>query len=53
MGPTGSLASYWGETQTEVMRKTYREAMERLREQAGYKPQNYPSDDKNRDDDQT
>jgi hypothetical protein len=51
MGPNGSLASYWGETEMDLRRKIVTEAMDRLREQAGYKPQNYP-DDKNKDDEQ-
>ena len=32
MGPNGSLATYWSETQMEVMRKSYAEGMARLRE---------------------
>ena len=51
MGPDGSLASYWGETQMDVMRKAYDEGMVRLREQAGYKPEDYPSEEKTRDED--
>ena len=49
MGPNGSLAGYWSETQTEVMRKAYREGMARLREQAGYHPEDYPSEVKTGD----
>jgi peptidyl-prolyl cis-trans isomerase D len=52
MGPNGSLSSYGGETRMEVMRKYYNDGMERLREQAGYKPQNYPGDEKSRNEDQ-
>ncbi len=52
MGPTGSLASYQGETEGNVFRKAVTEGMERLRTQAGYKPQNYPSEDKTKDEDQ-
>jgi hypothetical protein len=53
MGPDGSLASYWSETQTEVMQKAYREGMVRLREQAGYHPENYPAEEKSRDEEST
>ena len=42
MGPNGSLASYWSETQMEVIRKAYGEGMARLREQAGYQPRGLP-----------
>jgi hypothetical protein len=49
MGPNGSLAGYWRETQDSVMRKAYREGMTRLREQAGYHPEDYPSEEKPRD----
>jgi peptidyl-prolyl cis-trans isomerase D len=52
-GPNGSYASYRGETERSLFRKAYTEGMERLREQAGYKPQNYPSEDKSRDEDQS
>ena len=45
MGPNGSLASYWSETQMEVMRKSYAEGMARLRDQAGYKPEDYPAEE--------
>ncbi len=34
MGPSGALAGYWSETQTEVGRKSYADGMARLREQA-------------------
>jgi hypothetical protein len=53
MGPNGALASYWGETQVEVMRRNFKEGMDRLREQAGYKPQNYPATEKSRDEDES
>ena len=49
MGPNGSLAGYWSETQNEVMQKSYREGMMRLREQAGYRPEDYPSESQARD----
>ena len=49
MGPNGSLASYRNETQEETFRKSYGEGMERLREQAGYKPQDYPSEEQDRE----
>ena len=45
MGPNGSLAGYKSETQEVMYRKAYGEGMARLREQAGYKPQDYPSED--------
>ena len=50
MGPNGSLASYRSETENEVLRKAYGEAMARLREQAGYHPEDYPSEERSRDD---
>ncbi len=50
MGPNGSLAGYWSETQMDVMRKAYDEGMVRLREQAGFKPENYPADERSRED---
>jgi hypothetical protein len=50
MGPNGSLASYRSETEMEVLRKVYGEGMARLREQAGYHPEDYPSEEKARDD---
>ena len=53
MGPNGSLASYRTETETEVLRKAYGEGMARLREQAGYHPEDYPSEEKTRDDERT
>jgi hypothetical protein len=53
MGQNGALSSYWGETITETRRKTREEAMTRLREQAGYKPEKYENLDKNRDDDES
>ena len=53
MGPNGSLASYRSETGTEVLRKAYGEGMARLREQAGYHPEDYPSEEKTRDDERT
>jgi hypothetical protein len=49
MGPNGSLASYRRETQEEMMRKSYTEGMERLREQAGYRPQDYPTEAQDRE----
>jgi hypothetical protein len=49
MGPNGSMASYWSETRMEVMRKAYTEGMARLREQAGYHPEDYPAEDRSRD----
>jgi hypothetical protein len=49
MGPNGSLASYRRETQEEIFRKAYGEGMARLREQAGYRPQDYPSDQQDRE----
>lgn len=45
MGPNGSLAAYWSETQMDVMRKSYADGMARLRDQAGYKPEDYPAED--------
>jgi hypothetical protein len=49
MGPNGSLASYRRETQEEIFRKAYGEGMARLREQAGYKPEDFPSERQERD----
>jgi hypothetical protein len=49
MGPNGSLASYRSETQDEMYRKAYGEGMIRLREKAGYHPEDYPSEDQNRE----
>ncbi|WP_435010105.1 hypothetical protein P12x_001332 [Tundrisphaera lichenicola] len=46
MGPNGSMASYWSETQYEIMRKSYSEGMTRLREQAGYKPEDFPTEER-------
>jgi hypothetical protein len=40
MGPNGLLSSYRNETQRTQMIKSYKEAMDRLREQAGFKPMN-------------
>ncbi len=37
MGPNGSMAMYWGETQMEVMRKNFAEALAGLRERANLK----------------
>ncbi len=37
MGPNGSMAGYWSETQMEVMRKGFAEGLARLRDQAGLK----------------
>ena len=51
MGPNGSLAGYWSETQMDVMRKAYADGMSRLREQAGFKPEDYPAEEKRRDED--
>ena len=36
----------------EVRSKAYVEGMARLREQAGYHPEDYPSEEKSRDDEQ-
>jgi hypothetical protein len=49
MGPGGSLISYWRETQMEIMRKSYADGMTRLRAQAGYKPENYPTEEQLRE----
>jgi peptidyl-prolyl cis-trans isomerase D len=49
MGPNGSLASYKNETQAETYRKVYVDAMARLRDKAGYRPQDYPTDEQERD----
>lgn len=49
MGPNGSLASYRYETQQETFRKAYGDGMARLREQAGYRPQDYPSETQDRE----
>ena len=43
MGPNGAHASYKRETQEEAFRKAYGEGMARLRDQAGYRPQDYPT----------
>ena len=51
MGPNGSLAGYWSETQMDVMRKAYSEGMSRLRDQAGFKPDDYPAEERSREDD--
>ena len=53
MGPNGMLASYWSETQMEVMRKSYAEGMTRLRDQAGYKPADFPAEEKGQVDEDT
>jgi len=37
MGPNGSLAGYWSETQMEILRRSYAEGMARLRESANLK----------------
>ena len=37
MGPTGSLSSYWSETQMDMLRKSYTQGMARLREAANLK----------------
>ena len=49
MGPNGSLASYKNETQAETFRKAYGDGMARLRDKAGYRPQDYPTDEQERD----
>ena len=49
MGPNGSHASYRRETQEEAFRKAYGDGMARLREQAGYRPQDYPTEDQDRE----
>ena len=49
MGPNGTLASYKSETQTETFRKAYGDGMTRLRSQAGYKPQDFPTEEQDRE----
>jgi len=49
LGPNGSLASFKRETQQEIYRKAYGEGMARLREQAGYHPEDYPADPQDRE----
>ena len=54
MGPQwGALASYWSETQMDVMRKSYDEGMSRLRDQAGFKPEDYPTEEQTREEEST
>ncbi len=37
MGPNGSMAGYWSETQMDVLRKGFAEGLARLRDQSGLK----------------
>ena len=49
MGPNGSLAGFKREAQQEIFRRAYAEGMTRLRDQAGYRPQDYPSEAQDRE----
>ncbi len=49
MGPNGSLAGFKRETQEEIYRKAFGEGMTKLRERAGYRPEDYPSERQDQD----